>query len=183
MREVPGQPALAGNVPRISAPIRYVGERQKSRGVADAMSATPQKTGRARGGGNGRPVALTIRHGAFGSGRFRGAKAVGLRQKNRSAAEQTFEPNRGSARQMTSSRHWVGVVEPPRQPRVRSAAGDRGLQARRVDWWHRRSRLLFGGASVAIAMLSFVAGLEVQFALARPSLERPGLDPSPSTVP
>jgi hypothetical protein len=28
-------------------------------------------------------------------------------------------------------------------------------------------------------MLSFVAGLEVQFALARPSLERPGFDPTP----
>jgi hypothetical protein len=43
----------------------------------------------------------------------------------------------------------------------------------------RQSRFFVGGAGLAVAMLAFLAGLEVQFALARPSLERPGINPTP----
>jgi len=39
----------------------------------------------------------------------------------------------------------------------------------------RRSRSLVGAAGVAIAMLVIGVGLEVHFAVARPSLEGPGL--------
>jgi hypothetical protein len=41
-----------------------------------------------------------------------------------------------------------------------------------------KSRLLIGGLGAAVAALSFVVGLEVQFAMARPGFEPTGINRS-----